>query len=113
MAIGLPLPVLPLYVGHDRGFGNVLVGIQFLATILTRSYAGQTADADGAKGVVLRGMFFCGCSGVGAACGLGGLCITAAIVRGALGCARPPDVNKGRLFEKSGTKTFACLGRWR
>lgn len=68
MTIGLPLPVIPLYVGHRLSFGNVLiglsVGIQFLATIMTRSFSGRQADHLGPRRVMLRGMFFCGFSGL-------------------------------------------------
>ena len=53
LALGLPIPVIALVV-HDRlGFDAIVVGwvigIQSLATVLTRSFAGRLSDGRGPK----------------------------------------------------------------
>jgi len=67
-AVGIPLPILQLYVHHALGYGNVVVGIsvgvQFLATILTRGIVGREVDANGARPIVLRGMALAAVSGL-------------------------------------------------
>ena len=57
---GLPLAVLPGYVLNDLnlgpGFAGLVIGVQYMATLLSRPLGGQLADRWGSKRVVLYGL---------------------------------------------------------
>jgi MFS family permease len=73
LTIGASLPVIPLFVHGDLGFGPVIVGVaigmQALVTVLTRAYAGQRIDVRGPRTGMLLGL---------GACTISGLCYLAA-----------------------------------
>ena len=58
----MSLGILPWYVKNDLKFNSVIVGIvvglQSLATLLTRAYAGKLTDTKGAKTSSHRGILF-------------------------------------------------------
>jgi len=67
LSIGLPLAILPAYVHLRMGYSAVLAGlvisIQYIATFLSRPWAGRISDRQGAKLSVLWGMAACTASG--------------------------------------------------
>ena len=63
VSIGLPLAVLPPFVHLRMGYSTVVAGlvisIQYIATVLSRFWAGRICDHMGAKVSVLWGMAWC------------------------------------------------------
>ncbi|MBK4736681.1 MFS transporter [Noviherbaspirillum pedocola] len=66
--IGLPIAVVPSLVHETLGFGVVMAGAavssQYLATLLSRAWAGRLCDVRGPKIAVQRGMLMFAGSGV-------------------------------------------------
>lgn len=68
LAIGIPLPVLSLYVENTLGFSpfavGCIIGLQSLATLLTRRYAGRLCDSSGPKKTTMLGFASASFSGM-------------------------------------------------
>jgi MFS family permease len=68
LAIGLPLAILPEYVhmrmGYHASLAGLVISIQYIATFLSRPWAGRISDRKGAKISVLWGMGACTLSGM-------------------------------------------------
>ncbi len=68
LVIGMQLAVLPPFVHNDLGFGAVLAGLvistQYVATLLSRGFAGRTSDTAGPKRAAVIGLAACGGSGL-------------------------------------------------
>ena len=60
LIIGFALPVLPLHVHHGLGLSTFIVGVvtgsQFIASVISRVWAGQFSDGRGAKRAVILGL---------------------------------------------------------
>lgn len=68
LAVGLPIAVVPGFVHGDLGYSAVVAGlavsIQYLATLMSRPWAGTLCDTQGPKRSVLTGLALCTGSGV-------------------------------------------------
>ena len=68
LIIGIPLPVLPLHVHRDLGFGPFMVGVvagaQFAASLCSRMFAGRFTDTRGPKSAFVVGLLLTGASGL-------------------------------------------------
>lgn len=101
LAVGLPLPVIPLFIHDKLGFGSLVVGlvigIQFLATVLTRGYAGRLTDHFGGKRAALQGA---------AVCALGGLLYLISAMPGLSPAVSLAIIVTGRLAAGFGESQF-------
>ncbi|MBX8529636.1 MFS transporter [Pseudomonas cichorii] len=68
LCIGLPIAVLPGYVHDQLGFSAVVAGLtigsQYLATLLSRPFAGRITDNMGSKRAIVLGLCGIAISGV-------------------------------------------------
>jgi MFS family permease len=68
LCIGLPIAVLPGYVHEQLGFSAVIAGLvigsQYLATLLSRPMAGRMSDTLGTKRAIIYGLWGIVLSGV-------------------------------------------------
>jgi MFS family permease len=134
LIIGFILPVLPLHVHLGLGLSTFVVGIvtgsQFLASLLSRVWAGQFADRRGAKCTVILGLLaavvsgalyltslgFTGVPWVSASILLAGRALLGAaesfIITGAAiwGLAVTGPDNAGRVIAWVGMAMFAAMG---
>ncbi len=67
LVIGMQLAVLPPFVHGDLGMGAVVAGLvistQYVATLLSRGFAGRTSDTAGPKRTAWIGLLACAASG--------------------------------------------------
>lgn len=68
LTIGIALGILPKFVQQQLGFNTLIVGLviglQFLSTLLTRAYSGKTTDTKGAKSSKMLGITFAIVAGI-------------------------------------------------
>ncbi|MBD1554839.1 MFS transporter [Pseudomonas typographi] len=68
LCIGLPIAVLPGYVHDELGYGpmvaGLVIGLQYLATLLIRPLAGRLADSMGTKKIITWGLYGIAASGL-------------------------------------------------
>src|ERR1043165_1456479 len=68
LIIGFALPVLPLHVHHGLGLSTLIVGVvtgsQFIASVISRVWAGRFSDKRGAKRAVILGLIAAVVSGL-------------------------------------------------
>ena len=68
LVIGVAMPVLPLHVQQGLGLGTVMVGLvagsQFMASLLSRLWAGHYVDSNGAKHAVVTGLMVAAVAGL-------------------------------------------------
>jgi predicted MFS family arabinose efflux permease len=133
LIIGIALPVLPLHVQQDLGFGTFVVGLvagsQFAASLFSRVWAGSFADTKGAKRAVVAGLVAAAASGFLYLLSLASIgspttsvtilllgrallgCAESFIITGGVswGLARVEPRNAGKVIAWVGTAMFAAL----